>query len=125
MTLLCAAIRKELNFLFRSHDEMITCEISSVCRLKYPLRCFSFHFSFLVFIFVVFLLMLSVLLLVTIISLFFFCYFWCSPRVLVLIHLRNLQCNRIFFLPLFLTHIVCLCHLLDVQPCASSSTFFL
>ena len=38
-------------------------------------------------------------------------------------HPNNFQCWRILFLLLFLTHIVCVCHLSDLRPCASSSTF--
>ena len=43
-----------------------------------------------------------------------------SPRVLVL--LLSFKCWRLFFL-LFLRHIVCLCHLFDVTPYASSLYF--
>ena len=48
----CAAIKRDsvsLNrFLFLSHVQVFSREISLMCRLKCPYSCFSFHFSFLV-----------------------------------------------------------------------------
>ena len=40
------------------------------------------------------------------------------------VHPHNLQWRQIIFLLPFLTHIVCLCHLSDVKPCALSSIFW-
>ena len=61
--LFCSAIRKDSVFLLRlpfpNYVQVFLCEISSVCRLKYPYNCFSSHFCF----------MLHVLFLVTVISL--------------------------------------------------------
>ena len=50
IALLCVAIRKDsvslLRFPFLSHVQVFSCEILSVCRLKYPYSCFSFSFLF-------------------------------------------------------------------------------
>ena len=108
-----------LKFSFHNPVHIFSCDISSVCRLKYPYSCFSSHFCFQVFV-VLFVLMLSVLLFAAVIRL---CTFWCSPRVVVLMHLCNLQYWQVFFLHIFLTYIVCLYHPSDVRPCALSSTF--
>ena len=73
MVLFCAAIRRDSvslsSFSFRSYVQVFSCEISYVCRLKYPYSCFSSYFGFLVFIVVLFVLMLLVLLLVAVIIL--------------------------------------------------------
>ena len=83
MALFCAAIRKDsvslLQFSFLSHAQVFLCEISPVCRKKYPFSCFSPHFCFLVIV-VQLVFMLSVLFLVTVISLPLF--FLSNSRVL-------------------------------------------
>ena len=78
---ICAAIRRDSVSLLRCpflyHVQVFSCEISFVCRLKYPTVFLSFHFCFLV-IFHLMVLVLSVLFLVTVISLpprFFFVIF--------------------------------------------------
>ena len=47
MALFCAAIRKYsvslLNFPFQIHIQVFSCDILSVCHLKYPNSCFSSH----------------------------------------------------------------------------------
>ena len=67
---ICADIRRDsvslLKFPFRSHVQIFPCEISPVCRLKYPYSCFSSNFYFLVL--VLFVMMLSVMLLATVIN---------------------------------------------------------
>ena len=49
---LCPAIRGNsvsfFRFLFLSHVQVLSCEISLLCRLKYPYICFSSNFCFLV-----------------------------------------------------------------------------
>ena len=68
----CAAIRRDsvshLSFLFLCYVQVFLCEISLVCRLKYPYSSFSSHFCFLVT-FLQLMLVLSVLFLVAVISL--------------------------------------------------------
>ena len=54
-----------LRFPFLSHVQVLTCEISLLCRLKYPYSCFSSHFYFLVILLLN--IVLLVLLLITII----------------------------------------------------------
>ena len=44
MALCCAVLR----FPFFCHVQVFSCEISLVCRMKYPHNCFSSHFIFLV-----------------------------------------------------------------------------
>ena len=51
-------------FPFRSHAQVFSCEISSVCRLEYPYSCFSSHFCFLCIVIMLIFFMLSVLFLV-------------------------------------------------------------
>ena len=71
MAFICAAIRRDsvslFMFLFLSHIQVFSCEISLVCRLIYSCTCFSFHFYFLVIV-VLLMLVLSVSILVAIIS---------------------------------------------------------
>ena len=86
--------------------------------LKYSYCCFSFHFCFLVIV-VLFVFMLSVVFLIVAISVCFLCSLW----VVLLMHWRYLQRWRVLFLLLFLTHIVCLCHLSNVRPYASQVVF--
>ena len=113
MALFCATIRREsvflLRFLFHCHVRVLLCEILPVYRLKYPYSCFSYHFCFLWFV-VLFVLMLSVPFLAAVI---FFFSFYCCLRVLVLMHTRYLQCWWVLLI--FLTHVFCLYHLLDVM----------
>ena len=63
----CAAIRRDLQsllmFSFLSHDQIFTCEISQVSRLKYPNNYFSSYFCFLLIV-VPLIIILSVLFLV-------------------------------------------------------------
>ena len=126
MALFCAASRIDsvsiLRFPFLSHVHVFTCEISFVCHLKYSYSYFSFNFRFLVFVVVLFIFVLLVLFPAVVISLSF--PFKCNLGVLILMDPRNLQCWRVLFLFLFLTHIDCLSHILDVRPWALSSTFF-
>ena len=72
MALFCAAIRRDLvsllKFPFHRHFLVFSCEISSVCRSKYPYSRFSFHFGFLIII-VLLIFMLSVLFLIAVIIL--------------------------------------------------------
>ena len=72
MALFCAAIRKDSvslsRFPFLCYVQIISYEMSLVCRLKYPYSCLSFDFCFLV-IFVLGNLVSCVLFLVAIISL--------------------------------------------------------
>ena len=93
MSLLSTVIRKDSlsleRFPFLSHVHVFLCEISLVCRLKYPHSCFSSNSCFLVFI-VLLIFMLPVVFLVAIISLSL--PFLCSFRVPVLICPRYLQC---------------------------------
>ena len=37
-------------FAFRCHGHVMSCEISPVSRFRYPYRCFSYHFCFLIII---------------------------------------------------------------------------
>ena len=123
--LFCAVIRREpishLSFPSLSHVQVLSWEISLVCRLKYPYICFSSHFGFLVI--VVLLMFVSfVLFLVAVISrsLLFFLY---SLRIVLSMSRRNLQCWRVLFLLIFLTHIVCLYLLWGVRPYSLSLVF--
>ena len=100
-----------LRFLFLSQVQVFSREISFICRLKYPYSCFSFYLFFLV-IAVPFTFMLPTLFLVNLNSLYLLFFMHSYPCFL--------QCWRVLFLLLFLTHIVCLCHLSDVRPNASS-----
>ena len=119
----CAAVRRDtdslLRFSFLSHIQAFLCEISIVCRFKYPYYSFSSHFRFLVII-VLPIPVLFVLFLVVVISLL--CSFLCSLRVVVSISGHRLVCWWVLFL-FFLTHIVYLCYLWDDKPCASSLVF--
>ena len=73
MAFFCLAIRKDSVSLKRfpcfSHVQILSCEISLVCRLKYPYSCFSSHFCFLVIV-VLLVLVLFVLFLVAVIHSF-------------------------------------------------------
>ena len=72
MVLFSAAIGRDsisvLRLPFFSPVLVFSCEVSLVCRLKYPYSCFSSHFYFLI-IFVPLMLLLFVLFLVAVISL--------------------------------------------------------
>ena len=50
MALFYAAIKRDsvslFRFPFRSHVQVFSCEISPVCRLKYPYSCFFLPFLF-------------------------------------------------------------------------------
>ena len=75
-------------FLFLSHVQVFSCEISLLSFLKCPYIWFSSHFCFIAFV-VLLIFMLAVLILVGIFS-------------LSLMHRRNLQCRRVFFIVLLL-----------------------
>ena len=81
--------------------------------------------NFLPFCFIVFVVLvifvLFVLFLITVMS--FSLLFLCSFRAIISIYRRYLQCLRVLFLLLFLTHIICLCHLWDVRPYATLLDF--
>ena len=78
MALFFAAIKKASvsleKFPFLSYVQVFSCEISSVCSLKYRYSCFSSHYCFQVIVFML-ILMFSVLFLVAVInlSLIFLC----------------------------------------------------
>ena len=86
-----------LRFTLLNHVQVFLCDISLVCRLKYPYSYFYFHYCLLVAVLLI--IMLSMLLLVAIISLSLL--FLCSIRVVVLMYLRYLQCWWILFILLF------------------------
>ena len=120
MALSCAAVMRDsvslLRFPLLSHDQVFTCAISAVCRLKYPYSCFSSHLCFLVF--VVFLLvhMLMLLFLAAVISLsLLFCVY--SSSAWIVESTQSSMLTR----PPFLRRIVCLCRSSGVAPCALSS----
>ena len=73
MVLFCAAIRRDSVFLskfpFFSYVQVFSWAIFSICCLKYPCSCFSFHFCFLAFVVFLSVLILSLLLLTAVISL--------------------------------------------------------
>ena len=120
MALFWAAIRRNSVFLFYSHVQVFPCEISLVCPLKCPSNCFYSH-SCLLIIVVPLIFVLLVLFLVAVISLsLLFLY---SLRVVLSMYQRYLQCWEVLFLLLFLIHIVCPYHLLDVRPDTSSLVF--
>ena len=118
--LLLEGIQFLSSFPFLSHVQVFSCEISLVCRLKYPYSCFSSHFCFLV-IFVLLMFVLSVLFQVIVNSLPR--RFLCSLLVIVSMHRRSLECWQVLFLLIFLTRTVCLRHRWDVRPYASSWVF--
>ena len=119
MALFCVIMKiysvSHLRCPFRSHFDVFLSEISPVCCLKYPYSYFSSHFSFLVIVLLI--PMLSGLFLVAVISLSLL--FLCNPRADLSIFdaIFNAGESSSCFT---LTHIVCLCHLLDVRPYASS-----
>ena len=86
MALFCAAFRKDsvslLRFPFLSHVNVFLCEISLVCRLKYPYSCFSSHFCFLVIV-VLLIFMLPVLQLVFLCTFYvgFESSYWCIDAI--------------------------------------------
>ena len=53
----------------------------------------------------------------------YFALFGCSFSFVILMHPHSHQCWRVLFFHLFFIHIVCLCRLSHVRPCASSSAF--
>ena len=86
--------------------------------ISIELNCFPSYFCFLV---VLLILVLFVLFLVDVISLPLF-FFMCL-RVVLSMYRRYLQCRRVLFLFLFLTHTPSLCHLWYIRPYASSRVF--
>ena len=124
MALFCAAIRRDsvslLRFPFLSHVQVFSGEISLVCRLKWTYNNLSSHFRFLV----IFALLMFVLFVLSrrgnqSSPALFYAVF----SSLYSMHRRYLECWQVGFLLLFLTHIVCLSHLWDVRPYASSWVF--
>ena len=104
-----AAIRRDsvslLKFPFLSYIQVFSSDISVVCRLKYPYNCFYFYFCFLV----IFCSIDScVIYIVSGCFNVFFCVFLCIFLVFISIHRRYLQCWRVLFFLLFLTHTLCL-----------------
>ena len=95
-------------FSFSASSTYLPCVMSLVNRLIHPVSCLSFHVCFQV-ISVLLILVLSVLLwwLWSV----FLCACLCSLRVIVSMRQWCLQCWQVPFLPLFLRHIVCQCHL--------------
>ena len=123
MAFFCAVIRRDsvslLRFPFRSHVQVFLRGSSPVCRLRYSYICFSYHFFFLVFVHLFFL-MLSALLLTAVISLsLLFLILSSSPRI----NAATLSSMLVCLLPPSFLAIYNLCHLSDIKPCASSSTF--
>ena len=112
MALYCAAIRRDsfyvLKFLFLSHIKVFLREVSLVYRFKYPYNCFSSYFYLSVNLYVV-----------GAISGRFLRSFLCSLRVLISMYRRYLQCWRVLYILLCMTHIISLCHLSDVMLYAS------
>ena len=128
MALLCVVIRSDsvslLRFPFHGHVHEILLEktwtLSRSSRVRF--RQFSFlesyfpsHFCFPIIV-VLLIFMLSMLFLVTVFALFYevFESYWC---------MYALFSADVSFLLIFLTHIICLCHLSDVMPYASLLTF--
>ena len=103
-------------FPFFSHIHVFSRGISFVCRLNYPYSCFSLSFCFLVVVLLI--IVLFVLFLDAVISLSLL-FFMQSSRPCIDSSWRCLECCWVHFL-VFLTHIVCLCHLSDVRPYAST-----
>ena len=126
MALFCAAIRRDsvslLRFLFLCHVQVFSCEISLVCRLKYPYSCFSSHFYFLVII-IELIIALFVLYLVAaiILSLLFFYVVFESLCRYIDTSFNTGESSSYLFS--FLTYTVCLHHFSDVRLYASSLVF--
>ena len=105
-------------FPFLSHLQVFSCKTSPVCYLKWPHNCFSFYFCFQV-VFIRFIRVLSILFLVAVMSL--------PPHFFI--HLLFIDASIVSrmlttTLPLsFLTHLVCVYHLWDLRPHASSWIF--
>ena len=122
MVLFCAAIRRDsvslLKFPFLIHVQVLSCEMVFISRLKRPWSCLPSHFYF-----VVIVILLSIVLSVLFLMAVIFCVFLCSLRVVVWMCQHCLRCLQVFFLPLFLVHIVGQRRLLDVMPCAWSLVF--
>ena len=75
MAKFCAAVRRDsvslLRFPFLSYVNIFSCEISLICHLECPYKCFSSHFCFLIIV-VMLVIVLFALFLVTVIILWFF-----------------------------------------------------
>ena len=84
------------------------------------LSCEISHFCFLVIV-DLWILVLCVLLLVAVISTY--CSFICRLRIVLSMYRRYLQCWRVLFLLIFLTHTASHYHLLDVSSHSSSLAF--
>ena len=100
--------------------QVFLCEISSVCRLKYPYSCFSSQFGFLVFVVFLSVLMLSLLFLAVVISFSLLFYVMLCPCIDVFTQ----PSMRLSPISSFFSQHYCQCHLLDIRSCASSLTFF-
>ena len=119
MMLFCVAIRRNslslLSFLFLSHDQDFSYEISLVCFLKCPYICLSSHFWFLV-ISVPLILMLSLLFQMALISL--------PPHLYMLFSGGSIDTLTLCWRLASPLLSVCLCHLWDVRPHTWSLVFF-
>ena len=107
MLLFCAAIWRDsvsfLRFPFLSHVHVFSWEMSVVCRLNRPKRCFSFYFCFVV-ISVLLILVSSILFLVAVISptpLSFLCSLRVIPWLLLLLLLLLILTCVLFHLLIF------------------------
>ena len=122
MVLFCAAIRRDsvslLRFPFHSSVQVFLCEISLVCLLKYSYGCFSAYFCFLV---VLFALIQPLMLLATVIS-FRLLYLMLSSSSYIDASILSSMLVSPPPPPSFLDT-YSLCHLSNVKPCASSSTY--
>ena len=106
MVLFCGEIRRDSVSLIRFLFLFLSCEIS--VKMFVELGFFSFFFLLM--------LVLSVLFLVTVIN-------QCALLVFVSMHRRCLECWRVLFLLLFLTHIIYLRHVWNVRPYVSPLLF--
>ena len=100
-----------------SHVQLISCEISLVCRLKYSYSCFSANFCFLA-ISVLMVFVLSVLFLVVVTRRLQRFFMLSSSRCIDASTLFSMLASLLSLS--FLAHTVCLHHLWDVKPYASS-----
>ena len=119
-------------FLFLSFVQVFSSTVSLIYRLKYPCSCFSFYFCFLAFVAFLFGLTLPYMLLAAVINYCLYVYLFGGVvlffgggsfcLVIILLRLHSAWYWRFLYL-LFLTHIICQCHLFCVRPCVSSSIF--
>ena len=106
-----------LRFPFLSYVQIFSCEISFIDTWNVHRVVFLHIFVFKLFLFCWF-------------SCYLYCFWWVysvfvracvyNLQVFVSMHLHYLQCLQVLFLPLFLTHTICLW---DVEPYASPLAF--